>query len=93
MACLQAGKHILMEKPMANSGQLFSHGCHFIDILLHFLGEPVSGVHVDTNFGTPWMEREGTSDVSLRFASGAVGYHGGTWGAMGTRLGYAFHAQ
>ena len=165
MACLQAGKHILMEKPIANTerecldliaeaerhgltlmvaycmryhpltirmkeliasreygeafhvsiwteqythapdghwsnaqatlggGQLFSHGCHYIDILLHFLGEPVSGVHVGTNFGTPWMEREGTSDVSLRFASGAVGYHGGTWGAKGTRLGYAFHAQ
>ena len=46
-----------------------------------------------TNFGTPWMEREGTSDVFLKFESGALGYHGGTWGAKGTRLGYAFHAQ
>ena len=74
-------------------GQLFSHGCHYIDLLLDWLGEPVSGAHVGTNFGTPWMEREGTSDVSLKFASGAVGYHGATWGARGTRLGYSFHAH
>jgi predicted dehydrogenase len=166
MDCLRAGKHVLMEKPLANSevecqdliaeadrqgvilmvayiqrfhplavrmgeliksnaygetfhvslwteqftrinepgtwhhraatlggGQLFSHGCHYIDLLLDWLGEPVSGSHIGTNFGTPWMEREGTSDVSIKFASGAVGYHGGTWGARGTRLGYAFHAH
>lgn len=165
MECLAAGKHVLLEKPMANSerecqeliaaseragrvlmiaycmrfhplvarmkelleqqaygevfqvsiwteqltryapdhwassaatlggGQLFSHGCHYIDILLWYLGQPVRGTHVGTNFGTPWMEREGTSNVSLEFASGALGYHFGTWGARGTRLRYAFHAH
>jgi predicted dehydrogenase len=74
-------------------GQLFSHGCHYIDLLMWMLGEPLEGHHLGTNFGTPWMEREGTSDVVMKFASGAVGYHGGTWGAKGTRLGYSFHAQ
>jgi len=74
-------------------GQLFSHGCHYIDILLWYLGNPVSGVHVGTNFGTPWMEREGTSNVTMRFANGALGYHFGTWGAKGTRLNYSFHAH
>jgi predicted dehydrogenase len=74
-------------------GQFFSHGCHYVDILLHYLGNPVEGVHLGTNFGTPWMEWEGTSDAIIKFESGAVGYHGGTWGAKGTRLGYAFHAQ
>jgi len=74
-------------------GQLFSHGCHYIDLLLWYLGNPLEGTHTGTNFGTPWMEREGTSDVSLKFESGAVGYHGGTWGARGTRLRYAFHAH
>jgi predicted dehydrogenase len=165
MACLAAGKHVLMEKPLANTerqcvelieaagakgvvlmvaycmrfhpltlrmkelidskeygetfhvslwteqhtqfgpdhwaagaeklggGQFFSHGCHYVDILLHYLGNPVEGFHVGTNFGTPWMEREGTSDAVIKFESGAVGYHGGTWGAKGTRLGYAFHAH
>lgn len=165
MACLRAGKHVLIEKPLANSesecteliqeaerraltlmvgycmryhpltlalkgamdsgacgevfhvsiwteqltelppdhwaaraetvggGQLFSHGCHYVDLMLYLLGEPVSGVHVGTNAGTSWMEREGTSDLMLKFESGAVGYHGATWGARGTRLGYAVHVQ
>ena len=74
-------------------GQLFSHGCHYIDLLLWFLGQPQSGVHFGTNFGTPWMEREGTSNVTIQFASGAMGYHMGTWGARGTRLRYSFHAH
>lgn len=72
-------------------GQLFSHGCHYIDILLWFLGRPVKGTHLGTNLGTPWMEREGTSDVAIRFENGAMGYHMGTWGARGTKLGYSFH--
>ncbi|MCQ6560965.1 Gfo/Idh/MocA family protein [Paenibacillus mendelii] len=165
MVCLQAGKHVLMEKPLCNTeqeclelirtadennrllmtaypvrhwplvtkmkeliaakaygecfqlsiwteqftkydethwahsaerlggGQLFSHGCHYIDIMLWFLGRPVRGLHMGTNFGTPWMEREGTSNVVLEFESGAVGYHFGTWGARGSRLGYSIHAH
>jgi len=165
MACLEAGKHVLLEKPMANSerqcldliaaaeradrvlmvaycmryhplvlklkelldakvcgelfqlsiwteqhtqyppdhwamdarklggGQLFSHGCHYIDLLLWFLGRPVEGTHTGSNYGTPWMEREGTSHVAIRFENGALGYHFGTWGAKGTRLGYSFHAH
>ena len=74
-------------------GQLFSHGCHYIDLMLWFLGAPVEGTHVGTNFGTPWMEKEGTSNVAIRFENGALGYHFGTWGAKGTRLGYAIHAH
>jgi len=164
-ACLEAGKHVLLEKPMANSeeecldliraskkagrvlmiaycmrfhplvgamkehldagtfgdvfqvsiwteqltryppdhwaskaatlggGQLFSHGCHYIDILLWYLGRPLQGTHLGTNFGTPWMEREGTSNVTIEFAGGRLGYHFGTWGARGSRLRYSFHAH
>jgi predicted dehydrogenase len=65
-------------------GQFFSHGCHYIDILLWFLGEPVTGTHLGTNYGTPWMDREGTSHAVMKFKSGALGYHTGTWGARGT---------
>ncbi len=79
-----------MRAKTLGGGQLFSHGCHYIDILLWFLGRPVSGSHVGTNYGTPWMEREGTSNVAIRFESGAVGYHFGTWGARGTQHGYCF---
>ncbi|MBV7332144.1 Gfo/Idh/MocA family oxidoreductase [Chloroflexi bacterium TSY] len=74
-------------------GQLFSHGCHYIDILLAWMGQPVLGTHIGTNFGTPWMEAEGTSNVTIKFKHGALGYHFGTWGAKGTRLKYSFHAH
>lgn len=74
-------------------GQLFSHGCHYIDLLLWLLGKPIKGVHMGTNFGTPWMEMEGTSNVVLAFEDGKLGYHFGTWGARGTRLGYSIHAH
>lgn len=80
-------------KATLGGGQLFSHGCHYIDILLHWLGNPVEGTHLGTNFGTPWMEGEGTSNVSIKFENGALGYHFGTWGARGTRLKYSFHAH
>jgi predicted dehydrogenase len=74
-------------------GQLFSHGCHYIDILLWYLGSPLRGTHLGTHTGTPWMEWEGTSNVAIEFAGGRLGYHFGTWGARGTRLGYSFHAH
>ena len=74
-------------------GQLFSHGCHYIDLLLWMLGKPVRGNHYGTNRCTPWMEREGTSNVTIEFEDGILGYHFGTWGAKGSRLGYAFHAH
>jgi len=74
-------------------GQLFSHGCHYIDLLLWYLGKPVWGTHFGTNTGTPWMEKEGTSNVVIEFEGGVMGYHMGTWGARGSRLKYSFHAH
>lgn len=74
-------------------GQFFSHGCHYIDLMLWMLGRPVKGTHMGTNRCTPWMEKEGTSNVCLKFEDGTLGYHFGTWGARGTRLGYSFHAH
>ena len=74
-------------------GQLFSHGCHYVDVLLWFLGDPVGAAHFGTKIGTPWMMREGTSALIMKFKNGALGYHGATWGARGTRLGYDFQIQ
>ena len=74
-------------------GQFFSHGCHYVDIFLWFLGEPVKGSHFGTKVGTPWMMREGTSSAIFKFENGAIGYHGATWGAKGTSLGYSFQIQ
>jgi len=83
--------HWALSADRLGGGQFFSHGCHYVDLLLWFLGRPVRGVHLGTRLGTPWMEREGTSNAAITFASGAMGYHFGTWGARGTRLGYSFH--
>lgn len=74
-------------------GQLFSHGCHYIDVMLWLLGEPLYGSHIGTNLGTPWMMREGSSMVTIKFKSGVIAYHGATWGAKGSRLGYDFQVQ
>ena len=81
------------KRELLGGGQLFSHGCHYIDLMLWMMGRPVSGSHFGTNLGTPWMDREGTSNVCLQFESGALGYHFGTWGARGSRLRYAFQAH
>ena len=86
-------EHWASSKEQLGGGQLFSHGCHYIDLLLWFLGRPVRGMHVGTNFGTPWMEREGTSNVTMEFEGGHLGYHFGTWGARGSRLKYSIHAH
>lgn len=85
--------HWASSKEKLGGGQLFSHGCHYVDLLLWFLGRPVRGIHMGTNLGTPWMEREGTSNVTMEFENGRLGYHFGTWGARGTRLRYAIHAH
>lgn len=74
-------------------GQFFSHGCHYIDLMLWFLGNPVKGVHFGTKVGTPWLLKEGTSAAIIYFENGAIGYHGATWGARGTRQGYDFQIQ
>lgn len=83
--------HWSLSAKRLGGGQFFSHGCHYVDLLLWFLGKPVKGMHLGTNYGTPWMEKEGTSNATLQFKSGAIGYHFGTWGARGTRLGYSIH--
>lgn len=85
--------HWALSAEKLGGGQFFSHGCHYIDLLLWMLGRPVSGSHVGTNLGTPWMEKEGTSHATITFESGAIGYHAGTWGARGTKLSYSFHAH
>ena len=83
----------LHDRKLIGGGQLFSHGCHYIDLILWMMGKPVRGTHSSTKLCTPWMDREGTSNVCLEFENGALAYHFGTWGARGTRMGYSFQAH
>ncbi|WP_127586784.1 Gfo/Idh/MocA family protein [Paenibacillus koleovorans] len=85
--------HWALDSKRLGGGQFFSHGCHYVDILLWVLGNPVRGTHLGTNYGTPWMEREGTSNMTMEFENGALGMHLGTWGARGTRLGSSMHVH
>lgn len=83
--------HWSMSAERLGGGQFFSHGCHYVDLLMWFLGKPLEGFHMGTNMGTPWMESEGTSNAVMKFENNVLGYHFGTWGARGTRLGYSVH--
>lgn len=74
-------------------GQLFNHGCHYIDLMMWILGHPVDGFFMGTNKATPWMEGEGTSHVCLKFKNDVLGYYFGTWGARGTRNDYLMQAH
>ncbi len=85
--------HWALDSKRLGGGQFFSHGCHYVDILLWMMGNPVRGTHLGTNYGTPWMEKEGTSNMTMEFENGALGMHFATWGARGTRLGAAIHAH
>ncbi|GIP37734.1 dehydrogenase [Paenibacillus sp. J31TS4] len=67
-------------KETLGGGVLFSHGCHYVDLLLWLLGEPVSAVAVGTRSGTEWMEGEGTSHGVLTFEGGAVAHLETSWG-------------
>ena len=80
----------MFDKKYTGGGQFFGHGCHYVDLMLRFLGEPVKGFHMGTVTGTPWMEKrgEGTSNVVIEFEGGVLGYHFGTWGARGTTHDY-----
>ncbi len=75
-------------KRSLGGGQFFSHGCHYVDIILRFMGRPVRGFHMGNTLGTPWMEGEGTSNMVMQFENGAMAYHMGTWGAKGTHHGW-----
>ena len=63
-------------------GQLFSHGCHYVDIMLWFLGNPVSGAHMGTRNGTPWMIREGTSALVMKFDNAVLELHNESAGTL-----------
>jgi len=66
-------------------GVLFSHGCHYIDIMLYLFGDPVRVAHVGTRNGTDWLEGEGTSHAILSFDNGVVGSLMSSWGIVAPR--------
>lgn len=67
-------------KDTLGGGVLFSHGCHYIDILQWLLGKPVEVAGLGTRSGTEWMEGEGTHHSIMKFESGALAHLVTSWG-------------
>lgn len=70
----------LTRKETLGGGVLFSHGCHYIDLLQWLLGQPVQAAGVGTRLGTEWLEGEGTHHSILKFAGGAIAHLTTSWG-------------
>lgn len=68
------------DKEKLGGGVLFSHGCHYIDILLWILGKPRRVAELNTRINTEWMEGEGTSHSTIEFESGAIASLACSWG-------------
>lgn len=71
-------------------GQFWNHGCHYVDMLMRFLGNPVRGTHFGNRVDhtTNNMLKESSSFVTIEFEGGALGFHAATWNARGTRQGW-----
>lgn len=67
-------------KEKLGGGCLFSHGCHYVDILLYLFGEPNKVAHFGNNIGTDWMEGEGTSHGLIEFENGVIAGLNTSWG-------------
>ncbi|WP_409344039.1 Gfo/Idh/MocA family protein [Paenibacillus sp. MBLB4367] len=67
-------------KEKLGGGVLFSHGCHYVDLMLWFFGKPDRVTSLGTRCGTEWMEGEGTSHATIAFESGTLGHVSCSWG-------------
>lgn len=67
-------------KETLGGGVLFSHGCHYIDILMWLMGRPMKVAELGTRNGTDWLEGEGTSHSLMTFENGALGHLIVSWG-------------
>ncbi|WP_409345355.1 Gfo/Idh/MocA family protein [Paenibacillus sp. MBLB4367] len=68
------------DKQTLGGGSLFSHGCHYIDLLIWLFGKPVKTAFLGTRNGTEWMEGEGTSHSTMKFEGGALAHLVCSWG-------------
>lgn len=67
-------------KEMLGGGVLFSHGCHYIDILVWLFGDPKRVVSLGTRNGTEWLEGEGTAHSTIEFENGVLAHLVSSWG-------------
>ena len=68
------------KKDQLGGGVLFSHGCHYVDLIISLFGEPTQVAAFSSHVGTEWMEGEGTSQAIMEFENGAVANLTTSWG-------------
>ncbi len=92
--------HVTEERlPWLNSreklggGVLFSHGCHYIDLIRWFYGFPDSGIFIGSNRNNEAMEGEGTSHVVLSYPDGLLANYHASWGIPYSKLAFSIHAH
>lgn len=61
------------QDPAVGGGRLLGEGCHFIDLLRHLAGAPITGFDVSGIDAPGSPPRKDTAIVTLRFADGSVG--------------------
>jgi predicted dehydrogenase len=80
-------------KETLGGGVLFSHGCHYIDILLWLFGEPDRVQSMGTRLGTDWLEGEGTAHSTIQFKSGVLGLLVCSWGTKVSQSPGKYHVH
>lgn len=62
-------------------GVLFSHGCHYIDLIQWYVGAmPEKVAMVGSRRGTDWLEGEGTAHALMQFPDGVLASYDCSWG-------------
>ncbi len=67
------------KKSQLGGGVMFSHGCHTIDLMLWLAGPAQRVAMLGNNVNAEWMEGEGTAQMIIEFANGALGHHTSSW--------------
>lgn len=68
-------------------GVLFSHGCHYIDLIQWYVGAmPVKVAMVGTRRGTEWLDGEGTAHAIMEFPEGVLASYDCSWGMRHSML-------
>ncbi len=62
-----------VQDPVVGGGRLVGEACHFIDLLRHLAGAPISAMTVAAVDRTGGPPRSDTATISLRFADGSIG--------------------
>ena len=74
-------------------GTMFSHGCHYVDLIRWILGEPTRITSMGTRLGADWMEGDGTTSCIMQFPNGGMATYQASWAMKTSRFGGLYHVH